>query len=110
MSIRILIFILFLLGCTKYNETSAQISVGTDKPHESSVFEIYSNSKGFLPPRLTTAQRDSIQSPAIGLVIYNSSFDIMQVFADSVWSDLITKKELDKELNEIKTLIYSGFN
>lgn len=33
--------------------------------------ELYSITKGFLPPRLTTMQRNAIVSPAEGLTIYN---------------------------------------
>jgi len=32
---------------------------------------VASTTKGFLPPRMTTAQRDAIASPAEELIIYN---------------------------------------
>lgn len=50
------------------NETGAN-------PHPSSILDISSNDKGFLPPRLTTLQRNSITTPAKGLVIYNIDAD-----------------------------------
>ncbi len=36
----------------------------------SSIVEIQSTTKGFLPPRMTNAQRIAIATPAIGLVVY----------------------------------------
>jgi hypothetical protein len=48
----------------------AQIGIGTNVPHESSILEIKSSTKGFLPPRLTIAQRNSILNPSDGLMVY----------------------------------------
>lgn len=49
----------------------AQIGIGTVNPHTSSKLDIHSTTKGFLPPRLTIVQRDNINQPATGLMIYN---------------------------------------
>jgi hypothetical protein len=48
----------------------AQVGIGTNSPDASAKFEISSTSQGFLPPRLTYAQRQVISNPAIGLMIY----------------------------------------
>ena len=50
--------------------TFAQVGVGTTTPVTSAMLEVKSSSKGFLPPRLTYAQRQAISSPATGLMIY----------------------------------------
>lgn len=68
METRIILLFLFSSFITEIN--IAQIGIGTSSPHESSIVDIDSDSKGFLPPRLTEAQRDLISSPAEGLVIY----------------------------------------
>ncbi len=49
------------------------IGVGTSSPDSSAQLDIVSTTRGFLPPRMTTTQRDAIISPAEGLVIYNST-------------------------------------
>jgi len=54
----------------------------------SSAFEIRSTSGGFLPPRLTTAQRDGIGSPATGLIAWNSTTSKLQNYDGSNWADV----------------------
>ena len=41
------------------------------EPHESSIFDIRSKDKGILIPRMTTAEREAIGSPANGLMVYD---------------------------------------
>ncbi|MCT4665406.1 MAG: hypothetical protein N4A45_09265 [Flavobacteriales bacterium] len=50
---------------------NAQIGIGTSTPHSSAKLDVTSTTRGFLPTRMTTAQRDLINSPARGLVIFN---------------------------------------
>ncbi len=41
------------------------------QPHESSIFEIRSSDKGILIPRLTSDERNGIENPADGLIVYD---------------------------------------
>jgi hypothetical protein len=50
----------------------AQVAIGTNTPSPSAQFEIYSTERGFLPPRMTSAQRDLIVTPATGLLIFQT--------------------------------------
>ena len=45
----------------------------------SAAFEVESTTKGLLPPRMTTAQRDAIANPAKGLIIYDTTLDCVVV-------------------------------
>ncbi len=45
----------------------------------SAMLQINSTSRGFLPPRLTTTQRDAISSPATGLTVYNTTTNQLEV-------------------------------
>src|SRR5215471_2100633 len=47
--------------------------IGTTTPQASSLLEIKSTSKGLLISRMTKTQRDSIASPATGLLIYQTN-------------------------------------
>jgi hypothetical protein len=62
-------------------------SIGTASPSASAQLDVASTTRGFLPPRMTTTQRDAISSPAAGLVIYNTTTSKLQVYTTS-WTDL----------------------
>ncbi len=49
---------------------NAQIGIGTSTPNVSAQVDVNSTTKGFLPPRMTAAQRNTITAPASGLMIY----------------------------------------
>jgi len=68
--------------------TTGAGGIGTATPAASAQLEVASTSKGFLPPRLTTAERDAISSPAAGLVLYNSTTNKLQVRTNTAWTDL----------------------
>lgn len=58
---------------------------GTAVIHPSAFFEISDTTKGFLPPRLSLAQRNSISSPASGLVIFNTTDSTLQFWNGQCW-------------------------
>lgn len=60
-----------------------QVGINTDgsAPDNSAILDAKSNNKGFLPPRMTTAERDAINSPAIGLVIFNTDLKCLEFYA-----------------------------
>jgi len=47
-----------------------------------------STTQGFLPPRMTTTQKNAIASPAAGLVVYDSTTNKLQCYNGSTWNDL----------------------
>jgi hypothetical protein len=68
-----------------YNNGS-NVGVGTTSPAASALLELNSTTKGLLPSRMTTAQRDAISAPAAGLTIFNTTAGQLQVFDGSTWS------------------------
>jgi hypothetical protein len=54
-------------------EGFSQVGIGTISPSNSAILELESITRGFLPPRLSKAQRDAISNPATGLMIYNTT-------------------------------------
>lgn len=53
----------------------------------SAAADIESTTKGFLPPRMTSTQRDAISSPAEGLLVFNSSAGVLSRFNGSAWGN-----------------------
>ncbi len=53
----------------------AQVAINSDgsNPDASAILDVKSTEKGFLPPRMTKAQRDLILSPVPGLLIYQTN-------------------------------------
>lgn len=47
----------------------------------SAQLDIQSTTRGFLPPRMTTVQRNAIASPANGLTIYNTTLNRMEIYS-----------------------------
>lgn len=68
--------------------TSAQIGIGTLTPDFSSVLELKSKEKGFLPPRMTTSERNLITTAATGLLIYNTETAAFNFYDGSIWKDI----------------------
>ncbi len=64
----------------------AQVGIGTAIPAASAQLEVSSTTKGFLPPRMDSTQRNAIVSPAAGLTIYNTTLNAVQVYNGTVWS------------------------
>lgn len=84
--------ILFLLLST-INIVNAQVGVGvsTANVNPSAQLEVLSTTKGFLPPRMTTSQRDAINAgnPAEGLVIFNTTNNAIQYKSDTGWVSVL---------------------
>lgn len=51
----------------------------------SAMLSLTSTSLGFLPPRMTTAQRDAIATPATGLIIYNTTTNQLNGYDSVSW-------------------------
>jgi hypothetical protein len=67
--------------------TSGSMIVGPS-PDASAVLQANSTTQGFLPPRMTTVQRDAIVSPATGLVIFNTDLGTLQTYNGSAWGNV----------------------
>lgn len=50
------------------------VGIGIATPLSSAKLDITSTTQGFLPPRMTTAQRNAIVTPATGLIVYDTTY------------------------------------
>lgn len=51
---------------------NGNLLLGTSTDAPSAILNLASTTKGFLPPRMTSAQRTAISTPAVGLIVYQT--------------------------------------
>ncbi len=72
---------LLVMGIT----ANAQVGIGTVTPDASSMLDIKSTTAGFLMPRMTTANRTAIASPAAGLQVFDTTTNTIWFFDGTAW-------------------------
>lgn len=93
MKATILSFVFIGLGFTTY----AQIGIGTTSPAATAALDIESTTKGLLIPRLTQTQRDAIESPATGLIIFCTDCEAQgqpQFYNGAIWNSMLKSASL----------------
>lgn len=65
-------------------DASGDFGIGTAAPNAAAALEISSTTKGFLPSRMTTVQRDAIAAVA-GLLIYNTATNKLNFHNGTAW-------------------------
>ena len=85
---RLLLLLILLFSVFTYS----QVGIGTTSPEISTMLEVKSTSKGFLPPRMTRVQRNAIVSPVAGLQVWCSdcgTFGELQIYNSVNWTNMI---------------------
>jgi hypothetical protein len=68
--------------------STGQLGIGTSTPVASSALQVASTTQGFLPPVMTTTQKNAISSPAAGLVVFDSTLAKLCVYASGAWQTI----------------------
>jgi integrin beta 8 len=79
------------------------VGIGDEKftPHPSALLELKSGAKGLLIPRVTESDRQAIDNPAEGLLIYQTDGSAgFYLYSASRWSLLITESNLPVDDNQ----------
>src|SRR6185436_20215132 len=73
-----------------FHNSISQVGIanGVIVPHPSALLEIRSNDKGVLVPRLSSAQRIAIVSPATGLLVFDSNTTSFWFYNGASWTEL----------------------
>jgi CRISPR/Cas system-associated exonuclease Cas4 (RecB family) len=79
-----------IFGVEIYSMANSRIGIGTNAPAASSVLDLASTAKGFLPPRMNETQRDAISTPATGLVVFNTTAGLLQFYDGDSWESVGT--------------------
>lgn len=95
-------FLLLLSYFAISHAVSQSVGIGTNNPAASARLDVSSTSQGFLPPRMTYAQRNAVSNAVAGLVIYCSdcgSKGQLQVFNGASWTDAVGNAPLPPPAN-----------
>lgn len=65
--------------------SSGSVGIGTATANVSALLDVSSTTKGFLPPRMTTAARNAIATPTDGLTVYNTTTDGLETYSNGFW-------------------------
>jgi hypothetical protein len=65
----------------------AQVGIGTVSPDASAALDVTATDKGFLMPRMSSAQRAAIASPAIGLQVYDLDTKSTWSYDGTAWME-----------------------
>jgi len=65
--------------------SEGNVGIGTTSPNANAILDVTSTTKAFMPPRMTTAQRDAIASPAAGMVVYNTTTNVLNFHNGTAW-------------------------
>jgi hypothetical protein len=76
------------VGKVCLNTTSGNTMIGTTTDIASAKLNVQSTTQGFLPPRMTTTQKNAIASPAAGLVVYDTTLGKLCVRTASSWETI----------------------
>ena len=98
---KIRIIILLIVTQTNY----AQVGIGTVLPSISSILDVNSSDKGLLIPRMTTVMRNSIDSPALSLLIFNTDEGNFNFYNGSIlgWQEFATVCKSVSAIGEVAT-------
>ena len=77
-----------------FAQGNPSVGIGTFYPDPSAILELRSTSKGFLVPRMTTAQRNAISAPALWLLIFNTDTQQFEYWNGTVWIPLISTQNV----------------
>jgi len=68
--------------------SSKNIGINTSTDVASAQLHITSSTKGFLPPRMTTTQKNAIATPAQGLMLFDTTLNKLCVYSGTSWETI----------------------
>jgi hypothetical protein len=77
-------------GAQTFLYSQRRIVLGNTSINSSAIIQADSTTRGFLPPRMTNAQRTAIVSPAVGLIVYCTDVtEGLWVFKSTGWTFIV---------------------
>jgi hypothetical protein len=98
-----------IICCLVLNVNAQNVGLGTTTPNGSAVLDMTSTTKGVLVPRMTSAQRVTIVSPAKGLLVFDNTTSSFWFHTGTAWTELAVGA--GNELWQLQdTIVYTGNN
>ncbi|MEI6436855.1 MAG: hypothetical protein WCP32_18680, partial [Bacteroidota bacterium] len=88
------LYITILMMFVGFGMLAQNVGINDDGsiPDSKAMLDVKSSTKGFLPPRMTYAQRVAIGSPAAGLIVWCSNCGTsgeLQVYNGTTWTNMV---------------------
>lgn len=106
--------LILLLIVVLSTESFSQVAIGTTNPSSSSILELESTTKTFVPPRMTAIQMNAIINPLNGAIVYNTTEDALYLKTSSGWKSMFFVNNevilLNKEFTAGNNALSTGNN
>ena len=84
-------------------ETFAQVGIGTSTPNDNSLVDVSSSTKGFLPPRMTTTERNTLGTQLLitpdvtekGMLVFDTALASYYYWDGLIWVGLASGNYVD---------------
>ncbi|MBB4806549.1 hypothetical protein HNP38_001845 [Chryseobacterium defluvii] len=86
-------YIATLIGIIISGNIAAQVTIGAPSGDPSALLHVNVNDKGVLFPRLSTADRNLIATPAEGLMVYDTDVNTIYQYVSGSWEAVSNMKE-----------------
>lgn len=78
----------YQLGTNTNNYFQGTVAVGTTTPNANAILDVSSTTKAFMPPRMTTVQKNAVAVPTAGMVVYDSTLNKLCVYTGAAWQTI----------------------
>jgi hypothetical protein len=79
--------------------SAGNIGIGVTSPNANAILDVTSTTKAFMPPRMTTAQKNAIASPTAGMVVYDTDMKGISFYNGTAWTTTNNKNVATKTAN-----------
>lgn len=101
-------FLLFFTLFLSFSHMS-QVVIGTNTPDNSAMLDVESSERGILFPRMTTALRVAITSPASGLHVFDTNTNSLWFFNGDFWVNYASQSKYGDVKSGIQPLDHEGW-
>jgi len=75
-----------ITGTNRFTISSTgSVGINVSSPNANAILDVVSTTKAFMPPRMTTTQKNAISSPTEGMMVYDSTLHKLSVYTGSAW-------------------------